>query len=70
MAAKTTPETETESTKLALHLTGPSKGPPTVDDIMALVKSLTGRDPTPEEYVSSKAKIEAHVAKKLADAGK
>lgn len=49
--------------KPTLHLTGPAKGPPTVDDIMQLYKDLTGREPTPEEYASVKAKIDAHIAK-------
>ena len=32
-----------------LHLTGPRIGPPTLDDLIALAKQLTGRDPTPRE---------------------
>jgi hypothetical protein len=32
-----------------LHLIGPRVGPPTLDDLIALAKALTGRDPTPEE---------------------
>jgi hypothetical protein len=56
----------TDSKKPALYLTGPSKGPPTIDDITALYKSLTGRDPTPEELAESKAMLEKHAASRKA----
>jgi hypothetical protein len=40
--------------KPILHLTGPREGPPTLADLIALSKSLTGRDPTPEEIEQAK----------------
>ena len=52
-----------ENEKPTLHLTGPSKGPPTVDDIMKLFTAITGRTPTAGEYAESEALIDAHVAK-------
>jgi hypothetical protein len=35
--------------KPTLHLAGPSKGLPTVIDIAALMKALTGKDSSPED---------------------
>lgn len=34
-----------------LHLGGPTTGPPTVEDIVAMTKALTGRAPSPEAIV-------------------
>ena len=47
--------------KPILNLTGPRIGAPTLDDIIALSKKLTGRDPTPEEIAKAKAMFDRHV---------
>jgi len=39
--------------KVALHLTGPSVGSPTLDDLIKLYRSLTGSDPTPEDLAEA-----------------
>jgi hypothetical protein len=45
--------------KLTLHLAGSENGLPTLDDLVAMAKALTGRDPTPEEIEVSRALLEA-----------
>jgi hypothetical protein len=47
---------------LALYLTGQRNGAPTLDDITALFRKLTGREPTPEDVATSKALLDAHLA--------
>ena len=37
-----------------LHLAGTNDGAPTLDDLIIMAKSLTGRDPTPEEIAEAK----------------
>ena len=44
--------------KPELYLTGPSKGPPTLDDLIALTRRLTGREPTPDEIEDARQTLE------------
>lgn len=41
-----------------LHLAGPDAGPPTLEDILALAKALTGREPTSEEIEQARVILE------------
>lgn len=41
-----------------LYLTGPQDGGPTFDDMMALFRMLTGREPTPEQVAEAKKEYE------------
>ena len=43
-----------ESQKPALYLAGSEHGTPTLEDLVALARALTGREPTPEEIESSR----------------
>lgn len=52
-------EMELDVLRPTLNLTGPQVGPPTIDDLIALAKRLTGRDPTPSEIDKAK-QILAH----------
>ena len=45
--------------KPKVHLAGQKKGPPTLDQLVALTKQLTGRDSTPEEIERVRAKLDA-----------
>lgn len=40
-------------------LTGPKDGPPTVEDLVALFRQLTGRDPSPGEIEQVREKSDA-----------
>jgi hypothetical protein len=42
------------ATKPTLYLTGPKDGPPTLDDLIALSKALSGREPTAEEIENAR----------------
>jgi hypothetical protein len=44
-----------EDQKISLNLVGPKHGPPTLEDLIALSKRLTGRDPTAEEIEQARA---------------
>ena len=57
-----------ENEKPTLHLTGPSKGPPTVDDIMRLFTAITGKPETPEGRAEVQGLIDAHLATLAKDA--
>jgi len=37
-----------------LHMTGSKDDKPTLDDLIALSKALTGREPTPEELADAR----------------
>ena len=58
------PEGERHVSKGKVYLTGNKIGPPTFDQIIAMTKRLTGRDPTPEEFARAKAKWDAFCAQK------
>jgi hypothetical protein len=60
--------TKSETPATTLHLAGPSKGPPTMADISALYKALTGNDGTPEDDAEAQAIIDAYLAKDAASA--
>ena len=40
--------------KPILHLTGPRTGLPTLDDLIALARALSGRDPTQAEIEAAR----------------
>ena len=44
---------------ITLNLTGPREGLPTVDDLVKLLKALTGREPTQEEIDRATKRYEA-----------
>lgn len=44
----------TISKKPELFLVGPSEGGPSLDDLMALFRKLTGREPTEEDLVKAR----------------
>lgn len=46
--------------KAELHLVGQTVGPPTFEDLVSLFKSLTGRDPTPEELAEAREEFDLH----------
>ena len=41
--------------KPSLYLVGSGDGPPTADDILALFRAVTGREPTPEDEAKARA---------------
>ncbi len=45
----------TEKQTVKLHLAGPAAGKPTLKDVLALFKKLTGREPTPDEVKEAQA---------------
>lgn len=49
--------------KPTLTLTGPKDVGPTPDDLIALYRKLTGRDPSPDDIADLRKKYEAKVAK-------
>jgi hypothetical protein len=40
--------------KPTLYLAGHEDGPPTLDQLIAMAKQLTGRDPTPQEIAEAR----------------
>lgn len=48
-----------ETTKPALNLVGPQDGLVTLEDLAAMYKQLTGKDPTPEDLDAAKAVLDA-----------
>jgi hypothetical protein len=51
-----------DSKKLKLFLTGPSKGPPTLDDIVKMFEAISGRPATAAEIAQAKTVLDDHVA--------
>ena len=47
--------TDTKKSKIEFHLTGPSSGGPSFDDVMKMWNALTGREATPAELAEAKA---------------
>jgi hypothetical protein len=47
-----------ETKKAELYLTGPREAAPTVDDLVALFRRLTGKEPTAEEVAAAQAVLE------------
>ncbi len=45
--------------KPTFYLAGQENGPPTLDQLIALAKQLTGHDPTPEEIGEARVEMEA-----------
>jgi hypothetical protein len=43
-----------KKTKPTLHVAGSVNGPPTLDDLIAMVRKLTGREPTAEEIAPAR----------------
>ncbi len=55
--------------KPTFYLAGQEDGPPTLDQLVALAKRLTGRDPTPEEIEEARTLLngpKASMEKELA----
>lgn len=46
-----------------LYLTGPTDDGPSFDDLMALFRQLTGKEPTAAEYADAKKEFEKGVKK-------
>jgi hypothetical protein len=49
-----------KSNDWTLHLGGPTEGPPTVEDIVAITKALTGREPSLEAIERVRRRLEEH----------
>ena len=47
--------------KPTLHVTGPSVGPPTLANLIALARQLTGREPTAAEIDRAKQRLARRV---------
>jgi hypothetical protein len=62
------PRKERRVSRGKVYITGNKIGPPTFDQIIAMTKRLTGRDPTPEEFARAKAKWDAFCAQKAVQA--
>lgn len=43
---------------IIFHLAGPTEGPPTVEDIVALTKALTGKEPSPAAQARVRARLQ------------
>ena len=52
-------ETNKQPTPPNLTLIGSREGLPALDDVIALYKHLTGKDPSPEELASAKTRMDA-----------
>ena len=48
-----------EKKKAELNLTGPSKGGPSLDDLTALFRGLTGREPSEQDLAEARAVLES-----------
>ena len=55
-------------TKLDYLIAGSGSGLPTLDDLIAMSKALTGRDPTPEELAEAKSLLDSAAQKAAARA--
>ena len=52
-----------EKDKPHLYLVGQKHGPPTFEDLIALTKALSGRDPTPDEVEKAREIYESALSK-------
>ena len=46
-------------TKPVLHLAGSVNGAPTLEQLIAMTKKITGRDPTPEEIEAARKMLDS-----------
>ena len=49
---------ETKREKPRFFLGGPTDGPPTLDDIVALFRAFTGREPDPDDVERARKSLE------------